>query len=583
MRGWNENPKVHFKERISEVSAPSEAAVAETLQREGQFANTKTLGEKLLFGDILTEKEKKDSDSDGKKAEFEEADFAGPDDEEDSEERPKSDSNDKDDDDEQSTEEQKKEDQSRVRREKKDAAEDGSHEAAVAEDRSESLPPLKRRHGKAAKDPTHRSRSPYRKEQAERREKTHRSLYGKNDLQTVRACMETNLQKSLVRRSAINVEGAGSRKDLEHHRVRLRSYHDVHEQLPATVGSSNIMIANWVVGIDASAEDLARILEAAPFDCVVIVLTTAVAENDPIARFLKDLVDSRDRFERSLKTHPFLSGVLAEKAVYNFTSKVYIAIHRAKVKGFRFVERSLPGGSASMQSAASTQRNANFGRTAVAESMTKGTLYLQMDQTRQRLKEFRLGIVDMRQGECSYVEELNAMEAWIVSDRLAALTGWFGDNHHFVKEVAEKTKAIGCEPFAQWLNVFNANHMGWRTITMPNYFLLFGYYRKISVPHDACRSRGSWKFGLDLWNETILQDILPRWAHNDVGSPFVPHHGAIKMKDVDFTRWVGNIFQTCLWMGTSTPSKSSQEKQKNLRRGASSKGKNKKGKGNGTN
>ena len=194
-----------MKERTSEVSAPSEAAVAETLQREGQLENTKTLGEKLLFGDSVNEKETKapvisvasssrknflsDIDSDGKEAEFEEADFEGPDNEEDSGEQMakmmmktrKSDSNDKDDDDddddddEQSTEEQKKEQKKedpRVRRKKKDAVEDGSHEAAVAKDRTESLPPLKRRHGKAAKDPTHRSRSPYRKEQPERREKT---------------------------------------------------------------------------------------------------------------------------------------------------------------------------------------------------------------------------------------------------------------------------------------------------------------------------------------------------------------------------------------------------------------------------
>ena len=171
-----------------------------------------------------------------------------------------------------------------------------------------------------------------------------------------------------------------------------------------------------------------------------------------------------------------------------------------------------------------------------------------------------------------------------MSDRLAALTGWFGDNKHFVEEVAEKTNAIGCEPFAQWLNVYKKDTREWRTFTMPNYFLLFGYYRKISVPHEhnVVVPKG-WKFGLDLWNGTILQDILPRWARNDVGSPFVPHHGAIKMKDVDFTRWVGNIFQTCLWMGTSTPSKSSQEKQKRSSRGASSKGKHKKGEGKGKN
>ena len=564
MRGWSENPKVHYKERISEVSAPSEAAVAETLQREGRFANTKTLG-KILFGHVDIQSVASDSES-------EEADYGGSDDEEDLEQGAKNDKDDgddgDDDDDEQSTEEQKKE--------KKNA---GSHEAAVAEDRSPPPPPPPSP-SKRIILPPDRSRSPCRKEQPGRCEKTHKINRSRGDSQTkiMTACMETDLQESLVRRSAINVEGAGSRKDMDQHRLRLRSSREVHEQLPATVGSSNIMIANWVVGQHAHPEDLARILEAAPFDCVVIVLTTAaVAEtNCNIALFLKDLVDARDRFERSLNMHPVLAMVCAEKAVYSFTSKVYIAIHRAKVKGFTFVERSLPGGSASLQSAASTQR------TAVAESMTKGMLHLHMDQTRQRLKEFRLGIVDMKQGACSHVDELNAMEAWIVSDRLAALTGWFGDNHAFVKEVAEQTKAIGCEPFAQWvtLDQNNCRSRG-NTMTMPNYFLLFGYYRKISVPHEEQGLGGHWKGGRDLWYQAILHDSLPRWAHNDVGSPFVPHHGAIKMKNVDFDRWVDHVFQTCLWMGTSTPSKSSQAKQKHRSRGASSKGKNKKGKGKG--
>ena len=105
MRGWSENPKVHYKERISEVSAPSEAAVAETLQREGRFANTKGLG-KVLFGHVDIQSVTSDSES-------EEPDYGGSDDEEDLEQGAKNDKDDgddgDDDDDEQSTEEQKKE------------------------------------------------------------------------------------------------------------------------------------------------------------------------------------------------------------------------------------------------------------------------------------------------------------------------------------------------------------------------------------------------------------------------------------------------------------------------------------------
>jgi hypothetical protein len=585
MRGWKENPKDHFKERKSEVAGPSEAAVAETIQREKQFEHSKSLIKRHLFGNNATEKdaiisvspssptcEASDGVADGNGNECEEVDYGGQSDVEDDI----------------SKEEEHQETQ-------KDLVEDESQKSAVAEDSDESLPPLKRVKvcPEAKKKARARSCSLRRKEKRENTENTEKKrasketpntdrsrgnndIVGQNQLGT--STIALDLQSSLIRRSSINVEGSGSREDLERCRNERRGNIDVSE-LPASVGSSNIMIANWAVGRDASPLDLGRILAAAPFDCIVIVLTTAVAENDSVATFLTELVNSRPDFEQGTLMHPFLTGILAEKAVYRMFPKAYVAIHRAKVKGFTFVESSLPGWSTSTQSGSSTQP-------AVAELapvVKFGTLSLHMDQTRQRLDEIRIGIVDMRYGfvsEMLFWAKVDAMVEWISSDRVAVLTGHFGHSDAFVKEVAMKANAISSEPLAQWLNVFLEYKQEWRTLTFPNYFLCFGYYRTIRQTHEhsAVLPHG-WKFGEDLWYET--RPTLPTWPRNDKGSPFVPNHGAIKMKHVNFDRWVEDVFQTCLWMGTSTPSKSSQEKQRCRSRGSSSKGKKEKGKGKG--
>ena len=73
----------------------------------------------------------------------------------------------------------------------------------------------------------------------------------------------------------------------------------------------------------------------------------------------------------------------------------------------------------------------------------------------------------------------------------------------------------------------------------------------------------------------------PQWTLNDVGSPVVKHLGAIKTKKVDWKRWIHNVVQSCVWFGTSMPSRKNQVKQAN-RSGGKGKGKDKdKGKGKG--
>ena len=164
-------------------------------------------------------------------------------------------------------------------------------------------------------------------------------------------------------------------------------------------------------------------------------------------------------------------------------------------------------------------------------------------------------------------EVSQAMEAWIALDRLAALTGWFGDNQLFVSQLARRTRAIGQMPLALWLNTYMPHSRKWHTFTMPNYFLFFGFYTRMRIPHPYKNIvPNGWEFGEDFKNEDVTPDALPQWPNNDRGSVFVPSHGQIRMKNVDWNRWACNIFQQPLWMGTSTPGRGSQARQMQRRR-----------------
>ena len=72
---------------------------------------------------------------------------------------------------------------------------------------------------------------------------------------------------------------------------------------------------------------------------------------------------------------------------------------------------------------------------------------------------------------------------------------------------------------------------------------------------DTCGRHGDRSRG-----DMIPLDSIPCWRWNDLGSAFVPNHGNAKMKPVDFERWFPHSFQTCVWLGTATPSHNSQQK-----------------------
>ena len=101
----------------------------------------------------------------------------------------------------------------------------------------------------------------------------------------------------------------------------------------------------------------------------------------------------------------------------------------------------------------------------------------------------------------------------------------------------------------------------------PSFWLFFGYYRQITVPATVTEISDTLWLGLDIWEDMLRLEDMPQWERNDVGSAFVANVGHIKMKPPDWNRWFNGCFQTCLWLGTATPSRSSQMKDRGKGKG----------------
>ena len=177
-----------------------------------------------------------------------------------------------------------------------------------------------------------------------------------------------------------------------------------------------------------------------------------------------------------------------------------------------------------------------------------------------------IGIIDVK--DVLSPEYLESLVAWIVMGRVSILTGNVGKNQNMVRR-----------GLAQWIKFWRRSRGEWGWWAHPTFFLCFGYFRSVTMAMPTSLPHG-WHIGNDLFDEMIDLDEMPQWPLNDMGSAFVPNLGSIKMKSINFERWCHNMIQTCLWTGTSTPSRSSQARQTDRSRGKSGKDKGQhKGKG----
>ena len=191
-----------------------------------------------------------------------------------------------------------------------------------------------------------------------------------------------------------------------------------------------MMVANWVIGRQCDPRDITQPLRDAPFTCVVMVLSTAVAESDDIWKHLEQTDRGNPNDDQRI------ASVLQEKVVHRLTPKMFVALHRAKVTGSRFHTWSIRNHSA-------VAGNDD----GIAEDVAFGSLELQLDTSRQRLPCFKLGILDAR--HVGSTKEVAALAEWVVVDRLAMLTGFFSPHQELMRELATMSGAIFRMPVYQ--------------------------------------------------------------------------------------------------------------------------------------
>jgi len=336
--------------------------------------------------------------------------------------------------------------------------------------------------------------------------------------------VHAGLDASLVRRPASNA----SPNDW----VRLRPA----GPLPACVGTMNFMMASWVIGKQVKLREFCQKLKDAPFDVVLLTLTKAICSDSVIWRYLQALVVGGTGERRA--PNPSVSAVLDGKVVLCLKDSVWMVVNRAKVSDCHFAEGC-------------------YRSRGKACPLFFGELHLTMKTTRQRMPRISIGVICIQAKV--YQHERRMLAHWIVENRIAVLGGcwgWGQDTARFVRDLAVEAGAVGNGPCAQQMLKLNNRSREWETVTHPSYFLLFGCYRQITWYDPA--GPGDFVMGRDVEAELIPLKNAPSWNLNQVGSAHVPELGNIKMKDPDFERWCTGSFQTCVWMGTSTPSYKSQ-------------------------
>ena len=292
------------------------------------------------------------------------------------------------------------------------------------------------------------------------------------------------------------------------------------------------MMASWVIGKNVKLMEFCQKLKESPFDVVLLTLTNAMRSSSVIWKYLQALVVGGTG-ERRMPNRGVAVAVLEGKVVLCLKDSVWMVVNRAKVSSCDFAECCYR----------------SCGKLC---PLFFGALHLTKKTTGQRMEHITIGVICI-QGKV-YQHEARMLAQWIVENQIAILGGFWGHNtaKQFVKELAMEAGAVGNGPCSQQMLKLNNRSREWETVTHPSYFLFFGRYRQIAW-HDPA-GPGDFVMGRDVEDELIPIKNAPDWNLNQLGSAHVPELGNIKMKDPDFEKWCKGSFQTCVWMGTSTPS-----------------------------
>ena len=316
--------------------------------------------------------------------------------------------------------------------------------------------------------------------------------------------------------------------------------------------SGMFMMQTCIVGRQCEPNELDSCLTVSPFDVVVLVLSAAVADDDPVREFLMSASrtfpsDAHLVARRAVRGTYDTKGLRAEKHCYWIEDRVFLVVHRAKVRMCVYT-RWVP-------------------TTAVA-GLDMGVVDVHLDTTRQKLPGFKLGIVYIG---CAMDETVvEALAGMCVCGRVAMVTGWFGKgNRERVTALAELSGASWKTPLYQEIRVQPTAVAGGRVqptavaggrvLLHPSYYIIFGPYKVVKWPTEPTALPQEHPMS-DLQAEMELASGHPTWPLYERGSPFVHNFGPVVMKALDFRKVPGNCFQTNVWFGTSVPSQKSQRK-----------------------
>ena len=174
------------------------------------------------------------------------------------------------------------------------------------------------------------------------------------------------------------------------------------------------------------------------------------------------------------------------------------------------------------------------------------------------MKKINIGVLDGRR--LSTDQEMLDLADWIVLDRIGILTGFMSPDPHLMQLLALEAEAVTGNPFLQMVRLWDYRSRGWVRCFHPGYFMLFGNYRHVRWSDDIPKLHGAIHLGRDIVNDLVDVSDVPEWDFNKRGNVYVPSLGNLKQKDADWRKWFSEVFQTCLWLGTSTPSKKVQNR-----------------------
>ena len=296
-----------------------------------------------------------------------------------------------------------------------------------------------------------------------------------------------------------------------------------------------------------------------------------------------------------------LQSLMREKILLKFTDDIYLVIARHKVEKAILQsfsrEEIIPEGAEwpSASYRVPTDSAPSNLHTAVAESggMILGKLTLELSTKHQGLTEINMGLLDMRQDPTGPPQtKVEQVRRFIKAEHIAVLTGHFAGDMGSIQQIAQQANAVMSQPAALFLNIPNKyDHRACRQLlpathntdavnalhlphsqfqdfrqcfTIPGYFMIFGRYSKDKIvdktKHDI---PAGFKLGDDMWAEILDKQYEPCWPLNQWGSNDAPYLGDIKMMfgEDSFERWwFPGVFQTCLWLGKTIPSKKNRQR-----------------------